>query len=481
MRAVASAFIVLAQDAIVELMQVSSDSLNRTSPESLLTRLLARLRNYALRDSVLLFAPPCLSVLYVVIYLYLSSWLPQIALIAISVAAVGLVVLAGVAHYRRAIPSLRATAQLLDARTAAKDRFMTLATIEASSCSIPFLSRLRHEASVILQRLEWKRAFPYRMKPSFYRSAVGSIIAVVLFHSLWPFMQAQIYSPSPHEPLRALAEKMAHRPGLSELARDLQALAGQIEDPNISPQQKQSLIQDTQKKIDEQQKREDQKENRDLLGQAASTLRGLEQQQSGGQERQQEEEKAGGGVQSKLPQEGEGQGRPNTGKGGESQGELGAQLSKEMQQGKSAQGDPREQASQEKQQSQGDGKGDQPEPGKPNTDGKEGTGRKSGGSEEKVGKSKASEEIPQGAPPAERFYQAGEQGQEGIKGAGYVTVQLPEEVAADSKSEGPGTKESQAKRARSNAPVSNVPLPAHVPDAPAEKQPMPLEYRGIIR
>jgi hypothetical protein len=29
--------------------------------------------------------------------------------------------------------------------------------------------------------------------------------------------------------------------------------------------------------------------------------------------------------------------------------------------------------------------------------------------------------------------------------------------------------------------VSNVPLPPHVPDAPAEKQQLPLEYRGIIR
>jgi hypothetical protein len=29
--------------------------------------------------------------------------------------------------------------------------------------------------------------------------------------------------------------------------------------------------------------------------------------------------------------------------------------------------------------------------------------------------------------------------------------------------------------------VSNVPLPAHVPNAPAEKQQLPIEYRGVIR
>jgi hypothetical protein len=30
-------------------------------------------------------------------------------------------------------------------------------------------------------------------------------------------------------------------------------------------------------------------------------------------------------------------------------------------------------------------------------------------------------------------------------------------------------------------PVSNVPLPPYVPNAPSEKQQVPIEYRGMIR
>jgi hypothetical protein len=43
------------------------------------------------------------------------------------------------------------------------------------------------------------------------------------------------------------------------------------------------------------------------------------------------------------------------------------------------------------------------------------------------------------------------------------------------------TKESKDNRIGAKVPVSNVPLPAHVPNAPTEKQQVPIEYRGIIR
>ena len=103
-----------------------------------------------------------------------------------------------------------------------------------------------------------------------------------------------------------------------------------------------------------------------------------------------------------------------------------------------------------------------------------------GGGKEGAGKEQASEQPPpSGAPPAERYYPAGE-GKEGIKGARYVTVQLPEEII-DSKGESRTTRESKSGRRRSQVPVSNVPLPAHIPNAPTEKQQMPIEYRGMIR
>jgi hypothetical protein len=62
-----------------------------------------------------------------------------------------------------------------------------------------------------------------------------------------------------------------------------------------------------------------------------------------------------------------------------------------------------------------------------------------------------------------------------------VTVQLPEQVAGEEKGETSATKSSKGNRVGAKLPVSNAPLPAQIPDAPTEKQPMPLEYRGIIR
>jgi hypothetical protein len=253
-----------------------------------------------------------------------------------------------------------------------------------------------------------------------------------------------------------------------------------LEHPNVAEQEKQTLIHKTLEQVEKQQKKEEEKESRALLGEASSTLQGLEQQSARSQ--QKDAEKGGGGAQSNPSQEGQGEGKQSQGGGGDSKGELNAERSKDMQQGQGAQGDPKEQGKEKNQQSQRDGKDNQPDPSnKSDKDtGKELTGKTPGGSQEKLGRSR-SEEIPQGAPPPERFYQPGEQGKEGVKGARYVTVQLPEELAADSKGEGTTSKPSKETKAHPKAPVSNAPLPAHVPDAPTETQQLPLEYRGIIR
>jgi len=62
-----------------------------------------------------------------------------------------------------------------------------------------------------------------------------------------------------------------------------------------------------------------------------------------------------------------------------------------------------------------------------------------------------------------------------------VTVQLPEEIAADSSGVTAASKDGKESKNRPKVPISNVPLPAHLPEAPAEKQRMPLEYRDVIR
>jgi hypothetical protein len=290
--------------------------------------------------------------------------------------------------------------------------------------------------------------------------------------------------PQPaHERLRELAQRIAERPRLQQTARSLHNLADKLMDPKVPPQEKQSLVQEQRKKVEEQEKKETQKQDRDLLSQAAGTLKGLEQQSGSGSERKKDQDGGGGGIQSNLPQEGRGEGKQSEGNGGNgSKGEINAQLNNEMQQGKTTQGNTKEQGNEKNAGSKSGGTGNQPDPNQPGKDqSKERVGKSEGGKDERMGRSKTSEEIPQGAPPAERYYKPGEGEHQGMKGAGYVTVQLPEELAADGKGGGRNKQSKGGKTPSSQVPVSNVPLPKHMPDAPAEKQQMPLEYRGIIR
>jgi hypothetical protein len=458
-------------------MGTSADAQNRESPEQRVGRLVAQLRNHALWDSLLIFSPPLLVAIYLAVYLYRGAWIAPIAFLLLSGAVIGVGLLAVVVRTRPLIPSVRSAARLVDERTKAKDRFLTLATIDVALWPAALVGRLRGEAATLLERIDFRREFPYRIKRSFYWSFLVSLIAAALFHLSMPLMGSTRRQAPAYEKLSELAEKMAQRPHLSVLAHDLRTLAMKLEQPNVAEQEKQMLIHKTLEQVERQQKKEEEKESRALLGETSSTLQGLEQQSARSQQKDAEK---GGGAQSN-PSQGQGEGKQSQG-GGDSKGELNAERSKDMQQGQGARGDSKEQGKEKNQQSQGDGKDNQPDPSSKSDKetGKELTGKTPGGSQEKLGRSR-SEEIPHGAPPPERFYQPGEQGKEGVKGARYVTVQLPEELAADSKGEGTIGKPSKETRAYPKAPVSNAPLPAYVPDAPTEKQQLPLEYRGIIR
>jgi hypothetical protein len=464
-------------------MPADRENEERQGPEKLLHRLTVQRRNHVLWDALLVFSPPWVATIFLVIQLFRAAWIgPTGGLLTIAIAAiVGL--LAVLFRYRPLIPSVTSAARWVDQHAGAQDRFLTLATVEASQSVPALVSRLRTEATEFQRRIELKRDFPYHVKRSFYWSLLGSLVAALLFYLLLPAGGSSARRVSGPEQLRQLAAKMAQRPGLSELARGLQSLATKLEEPKSPPQEKQSLIQEMEEKVGEQQRNPQQKENKDLLGQASSTLQGLEQQSGSGQNQRDEQDKGGGGIQANLPQEGQGEGKQSQGGGGDSKNDQSAQLGKETDQTKSTQGASQDQGQESNRQKSGEGKGNQPNPNKPDTSKTtEAAGKTAGNSAESGGKNKPSEEIPRGAPPAERFNPAGEQGREGIKGAHYVTVQLPEELTADAKGESTGKREGgRDGKARPKLPVSNVPLPAHVPEAPTEKQPMPLEYRGMIR
>jgi hypothetical protein len=435
-------------------------------------------------DSLLLFAPPAAAVVCVLALLFQAGWLSRIAAILTAIFTLGLGGFAVLRRRRPLLPTVRRAARLVDQKSGAKDHFLTLATIDPASQPLVLLTRLRLQTEGFLNRIELRRDFPYKFKSSAYWSLGASLITVVLIYLLLPIAQSTRYAAAMHERLRELARQMAVKPELQGLSKELQAVVSKLDDPNISPQEKQALTQDLERKLNEQQKKEEQKDNRDLLGQAASALGGLEKQQevASRQDQQKDQQKGGGGIQSNAPQDGQGENKQSQGGSGESKGESATQSQEKMDQGKSAQANSKEQGQEKNQAADAKNNQNQPDPNQPAKDpSKEKAGKTEGGSKDGAGKQLASEEPPpQGGAQADRFYKPGE-GKEGLAAKGYVTVQMPEELVADAKGESRTTKESKNTRARRQVPVSNVPLPAHVPNAPTEKQQVPIEYRGIIR
>jgi hypothetical protein len=463
-------------------MQLPPRPSNHEQPENVVQRLVAQLSRHVLWDSLLLFVPPAAALIYIIAVLFQADWLSQTAAVLTATLTLVLGAFAVLLRRRPLIPTVRLAARLVDQRSGAKDHFLTLATIDPATQPSMFLARLRSQTESFLHRVELKRDFPYRLKRSAYWSLGVSLIAAVLIHLLPPLAQSARYSATMTERLRDLAQQMAAKPDLRALAKELEAFVSKLDDPKSSREEKQALAQKMEQKIEERQKKEEQKDNRDLLSQAASGLEGLEQQQAAsGKDQQNDQQKGGGEIQSNAPKDGNGENKQSQGGSGESKGESSAQLGQEkMDQGKSAQANSKEQGQEKKQ--TGDATNNQPDPTQPGKDpNKEKVGKTEGGSKDGAGKQQASAEPPpQGGPKADRFYKPGE-GKEGLAAKGYVTVQLPEEVVADAKGESRTTKDSKNNRTRTPIPVSNVPLPAHVPNAPAEKQQVPIEYRGIIR
>jgi len=463
-------------------MKMSSRPQNHGSPEQRVGRLVARLRNHAFWDSLLIFSPPLLVAIYMVAYCHRAGWITPLTLLLLSAAIVGLGLFAVVARYRPLIPSIHFAARLVDETTDAKDRFLTLSSIEGSPEPPSLVARLRSEAAALLERIDFQREFPYRIKRSFYGSLSGSVLAAALFYLSMPLAESSLRQPPTYDTLIELAEKMAEQPRLSGLADSLQTLAAKLQQTSLPEPEKRTLMHQAREQIENHQKKEKEKESRDLLGQALATLEGLEKQSG----RQQKESAEGGdGIQSSSAGADPGQGRQNQASE-TAKGERSAERGNDLQKGKTARGDLKQQGKEKNSQAEGEKVGEQPDPNKSDKgQGAEGTGKRRGGQAEELGQEKLgrsrSEAPPRDAPPAERFYKPGEQGKVGVKGAGYVTVQLPEEMAVEAKGEetiGNPAKETQT---YPKVPVSNAPLPAHLPDAPAEKQQLPLEYRGIIR
>jgi hypothetical protein len=454
--------------------------LDADAPEQLVQKLARKLRQHALWDAFLIFLPPLAAIFYSLFHLHsMGRVAGSAALLAGSTALVALVV-AALIRSRPALASPQLAARLIDDRAGAQDRFLTLATLEPSPQVAPLRARLRREAAALQARIALGREFPYRIKQPFYISLLVSLAVAVLFQLLLPLAHSTLTPQSSYQRLREVAREMAGRPQLQAIGRSLQELGNKLTDPAVPPEQKRDAIREQRETLQDQKTSQLQQRDRELLTEAAGTLESIERQ-SGAGERNQDQQNGSGSIQTNASEQGQGDGREKQASETNGAGDGTAELQNELQRGQLAKADPREQTVGKAPQDGSGDPGQQPDPGKrpqeqSNT---QQPGNNDGPGSSRNGRSKAPEEIPPAGPPAERFYKPGEDGYQGIKGAGYVTVQLPEELVAEGK--GGSNSGKAGKSASSQVPVSNVPLPRHIPDAPAEKQQIPLEYRDLIR
>lgn len=463
-------------------MQAMPHAQQRSGAETLLDRLAAKLNQHALWDTLLLIVPPFGAAIYGLATLLfggapIDPWIIGIIVILLLAGAI----IAATLYYRRGVPTIAKVAELADRQSGAQDHFLTLATLPSGNYPVSFILRLRRESNAFGNRIEIKRDFPYKIQRSAYGSIGASLFAVLLIYLLTPLVNAGSKVAPVQTRLRQLAQEMAKKPELKSLASQLEALAAKLEDPKASLQEKQQLAQEIEKKIEEQQKQEETKDSHNLLGEAAGAVEGAEQQVASAKQTPKEQQKGGGGIQSNLPEKGQGESKESQGAGAGKRDSK-TESNSDLQQGNAGMPKPNDPA-QDKNSQQGEtADRNQTDPNQANKDpNKEQAGKTQGGSKEGAGKQQAPDQPPpQGVAPADRLYPSGE-GKQGLQGAGYVTVQLPEEIAAEGKFESRPSKDSKGSRSRSQVPVSNVPLPAHIPNAASEKQQLPLEYRGMIR
>lgn len=437
------------------------------SPEKLLRRLLSRLKRHALCDSLLIFLPPLTVFFYLGVYLYRSSFLGREILIGVGTTLLGVALVVEVLRHRSQPLSLRFAAYLIDTKAQAQDRFVTLTTVERSSCLSSLLERLQQEAAGLLQRVHLRRDFPYRLKRSFIASAIISLVVFILFEvflEVWPLLNRDARAA---RELGTLAREISRVPALSELAGKLDALAAEIKKKGIAEAKNQAELQQLLTQIENQLGAGSQQgAEHGLLGQSAEALRKI------GSGSRRSEGQGGGELRTNVAGGGEGKEQKSSGSGkGEDQSQTAG--SGKGTKGEGSRANEKEAGPGESNQAKSEKAGMRPQ-GR-----RELEGRARGESGRQEGRSRQEEiSTSQGAPP-ERFFKAGEQGDKGLKGARFVTVQLPEEGTEGSATEGGlGAR----RPLRPKVPVSNVPLrQPDSPDVPAEKQPLPLEYRELIR
>ncbi len=457
-------------------------------PGTLLNRLAARIRRQAAGDLCLEWLPPLLVSFDLAAFLYRNNLVATQMLILAGGVLLGVPLAVGVLRYRSSAPAGDYTARLIDSKAGGQDRCLTLATLDPLNVPSFLLDRLRRETAAVLDKVDLKRDFPYRIKRSFFASLFVSFVLIVLIQFFLPAIVSLTTAKPSIRQLESLIQKMSQRERFLNMARALQTMTAQLKEPDLSPAKKRALIQQARKQVEKeraaagpQQGEDDQK----LLGETAKALRGAEQELDNGQEQKGEDRtkanSPGGGAESgqsagagtKAKEE---RGNSPTGNQGTDTSNQGMNQTQDATSDKSRGKENKTEPGKDQQQ------GSQPRRDEPGQETGKAGNNMGAAKEAREGKGTANpgEEIPKEAPP-DRFLRPGEEGQTGVKNGRFVAVRLPEEdreIGNMNAQTGSG----KSGKSHSEIPISNAPLrPPDTPDAAGEKQYLPLEYRALIR
>ncbi len=465
-----------------------------TDPYLLIAETAARRRRRRLRDACLPALPPALALLG-------AGWL---GILPVELAAAGIVVFALLGLHLETIELSPANAaRFLDAALRAKDRFLTLATGRADESLMPVVAA---EAATLA-------ALPPELPPRKSRPLLTSFaLSILAFLALYALRQSPSLAATEESALERIAGKLAAA-GDASLASALRDVARALQDPGRSNEEKLEKIAQAEQKIE-------QAERKGGRGSASGSVAGGEGEGKNGQGQQEarEEKGEGRGAGQRSGAAGSQGGAGEAGAAREEAkqelGRLAGQLSAEKGQAKAGSqsrekpsSEPAgggiqgpESGAQERKQSERDGTANQPGKNPNEPGGNEKPGGNQGAAQargtEQDRQQGQSGTTSQGSPgagtdgsaerstsqndakPAERFYKPGEGPDGSIADGQYVRVRVPEEDGRL-----PGT-EIVAKPgdATPQTPYGNAPLPpAGAPGEVAADQPVPLEYRAVLK
>ena len=409
-----------------------------------------------------------------------------------------------------------AIAGLIDEKARCQERFLTLATVPDAEGASPLVALLRRQIEEKTAAFNLQRAFPFILDRRVPFTVAGSVLALLVLFLLplesaigpleGPVSSTQTeQTESQQQELEKLADfarslmRDGKTPQEKTAGAQLLALAEQLKDPTIPPEEKKRLIEETKQRM-EVPLPQILPFQLDFFAGKDDKGKGDQSNQSQQDGKQQDKNKKNPDP-SQTPQQSAAGNQPQQEQPGSQKGDKKSEQQKPQESGggikfnqpkPQQQGEKREQSGQEPsgEQQKSDPKqspGSQTQGTDPNRPGgQNGPGQdpqKPGQSPqpkpEQPGQDEKSKSPTVGGSRGERFLKPGEQPSGFLtKDARFVKVRIP--FGSAPPGEGENLTENYD-RAQPKTPYSNAPLKEAPPDQAQPKQPIPLEYRTILK